>query len=123
MSARAVQEPCRILRDPMQANLEMQVGSRRTARRADACNPLAGYDEIAGSYEHQRSVGIARRKTVAVVDFHQLSVFGVLAGEHHLTAGCGEDRRSRLRRKIDAFVKRVVPGERIDPITEVRREQ
>src|SRR5487761_2655819 len=64
---------------------------------------------------------VSRHQAVAVVNLDHLTILVLLSREHDLAAGRGDDGCPRIRRKIDPLVKAVLPGERIDPVTEVRR--
>ena len=65
---------------------------------------------------------VARDEPVAVFDLNELAVLGVHIGKYDFPARGGDNGRPRFGWKIDAFVKRVLAGERIDPVSKVGRE-
>ena len=77
-STRGAQKPRGILRHAIEPNLEMQVWTGRTARRAHRRHPLPAHDEVAFADIHLGRVGVTRNQSVAVVDRDDLTILGLL---------------------------------------------
>ena len=117
-----LQEARGILRHAVQPDLEVQVRAGRAAGRADRRDALAAHHEVAFVHEHLRRVGVTRNQPVAVVDLDHFTILRVPARGDDLAARGGDDRRAGVGREVDAFVERLLPGERIDAVAEVRRK-
>src|SRR6476469_3811473 len=98
----------------------MQMRPGRAPRAAHGGDALAAYDDIALPDVQLRCMRVARDQAVAMVDLDHPTILGVRPRGDDPAARGRDDRRARLGGKVDALVKRVLPGERVDPVAEVR---
>lgn len=109
-----IKETLGILRDALEAHLEVQMRAGGTAGVAAQGDQLATLDDLTRLDLKFREVGIARRELVAVVEFDQVAILRVVARAIDDTTGRGEHRRSRLRAEVDALVHGAHAGEGVD---------
>src|SRR5690606_20550143 len=86
------------------ANLEVEVRARRVAGTADAGDDLAGLDPLALYDQEFRSVSVVVLGK-AVLDYHQITVAPLPAGEVDLAADRCADRVAGLAVDVEARVE------------------
>ena len=115
---RGDEEARRILRNALEAHFEVQMRPGRTPGRADFGNFLRALNDVAGLDVQCRSVGVAGDDVAAMIDFHHVAELVMpLGGQHHAPC-CSHDRRTGLGNEVDAFVRRVLASDRVNPHAE-----
>ena len=91
----------------VKTNLEVQVGTRRDARRADQPNRLTGDDGVTDVHEHQALVRVDGGELRAVVDDHTIAIATAIAGDDDHPGRRSVDGRAGIGSEVQA---RVVPN-------------
>ncbi len=87
------------------AGLEMQMGSRRAARRAAQSDDLPRFDPLVRLYQAFRQVAVVGFQAVVVADDYQIAVAAVVVGRHaHSPAERRINRVARLQRQVHSLV-------------------
>src|SRR5882757_1389958 len=100
----------------------MQMRTGRASGRSDAADDLADLDLLADLHFDLRQVAVARRKSVAVVDFDHLAVATAPARGFHGAVGGGAHRVAGAAAEVETGVHCWPAEERIGPYAEARRQ-
>src|SRR3546814_5012110 len=100
----------------------MQVAAGRPSGRSHQRNRLMLADGLAGPHEQARQMGIARAKTLAMVDLDHLAIASSGPGKGNKTAGRRKDGRADRSRNVEPVMHPAGAKDRVAAIAEMRRE-
>src|SRR6185437_9941090 len=101
---------------------EMHVRAGRAAGVSDQGENVTPIDRLTHVHQYFVGMSIPRRVAVAMVDLHHVAVAAPRARPGHDAGRDRTDPRALRGREVDPLVKLFAAGERIDPLTEARRD-
>src|SRR5450830_448293 len=108
------QKLARILRNAANTNLEVQMGTGRSAGSTDIGDMLAPLDDVAYLHVEPGSMRISSDEIIAVINLQHVAKLIMIFGGNDYAGSSSDNRRAGRRRKIQTFVKRILAGKGID---------